>query len=91
MRCSSKTIYKMPNKDIKTLSALPLNNPSKDPRGYEAYQQHSTLVAADRLINSVQHKLLLIGLSAALFSFLLLIAMFLEDKSLQLTIHAKRH
>ncbi|KAI3725006.1 hypothetical protein L1987_64777 [Smallanthus sonchifolius] len=35
MRCSSKTIYKMPHKDIKTLSALPLNNPSKDPRGYE--------------------------------------------------------
>ncbi|KAI3827897.1 hypothetical protein L1987_01986 [Smallanthus sonchifolius] len=35
MRCSSKTIYKMPNKGIKTLSALPLNNPSKDPRGYE--------------------------------------------------------
>ncbi|KAI3815516.1 hypothetical protein L1987_15187 [Smallanthus sonchifolius] len=35
MRCSSKTIYKMPNKDIKTLSALPLNNPSKDPRGIE--------------------------------------------------------
>ncbi|KAI3827989.1 hypothetical protein L1987_02078 [Smallanthus sonchifolius] len=35
MICSSKTIYKMPHKDIKTLSALPLNNPSKDPRGYE--------------------------------------------------------
>ncbi|KAI3808128.1 hypothetical protein L1987_24071 [Smallanthus sonchifolius] len=35
MRCSSKIIYKMPHKDIKTLSALPLNNPSKDPRGYE--------------------------------------------------------
>ncbi|KAI3671929.1 hypothetical protein L1987_87126 [Smallanthus sonchifolius] len=35
MRCSSKTIFKMPSKDIKTLSELPLNNPSKDPRGYE--------------------------------------------------------
>ncbi|KAI3810754.1 hypothetical protein L1987_20376 [Smallanthus sonchifolius] len=35
MRCSSKAIYKMPHKDIKTLSELPLNNPSKDPRGYE--------------------------------------------------------
>ncbi|KAI3687002.1 hypothetical protein L1987_80692 [Smallanthus sonchifolius] len=35
MICSSKTIYKMQHKDIKTLSALPLNNPSKDPRGYE--------------------------------------------------------
>ncbi|KAI3784191.1 hypothetical protein L1987_43285 [Smallanthus sonchifolius] len=91
MICSSKTIYKMPHKDIKTLYALPLNNPSNDPRGYEAYQQHSTHVAADRLISSIQHMLLLIGLSAASFSFLLLIAMFLEDKSLQLTIHAKRH
>ncbi|KAI3821302.1 hypothetical protein L1987_08866 [Smallanthus sonchifolius] len=35
MRCSSKAIYKMPHKDINTLSELPLNNPSKDPRGYE--------------------------------------------------------
>ncbi|KAI3802332.1 hypothetical protein L1987_30462 [Smallanthus sonchifolius] len=35
MRCSSKAIYKMQRKDIKTLSELPLNNPSKDPRGYE--------------------------------------------------------
>ncbi|KAI3744844.1 hypothetical protein L1987_57939 [Smallanthus sonchifolius] len=35
MRCSSKAIYKMQHKDIKTLSELPLNNPSKDPRGYE--------------------------------------------------------
>ncbi|KAI3819402.1 hypothetical protein L1987_13236 [Smallanthus sonchifolius] len=35
MRCSSKAIYKMPHKDTKTLSELPLNNPSKDPRGYE--------------------------------------------------------
>ncbi|KAI3811039.1 hypothetical protein L1987_20754 [Smallanthus sonchifolius] len=95
MICSSKTIYKMPHKDIKTLSALPLNNPSKDPRGYEvervAYQQHSTHVAADRPTSSIQHLLLLIGLSAASFSSLLLIAIFLEDKSLQLTIHAKRH
>ncbi|KAI3825020.1 hypothetical protein L1987_06495 [Smallanthus sonchifolius] len=65
MRCSSKAIYKMPHKDIKTLSELPLNNPSKDQRGYEAYQQHSAQVAADRLISSIQHKLLLIGLSAA--------------------------
>ncbi|KAI3819638.1 hypothetical protein L1987_13479 [Smallanthus sonchifolius] len=64
MRCSSKTIFKMPSKDIKTLSELPLNNPSKDPKGYEAYQQHSTLVATDRLISSIQHLLLLIGLSA---------------------------
>ncbi|KAI3695286.1 hypothetical protein L1987_78281 [Smallanthus sonchifolius] len=65
MRCSSKAIYKMPHKDIKTLSELPLNNPSKDQRGYEAYQQHLAQVAADRLISSIQHKLLLIGLSAA--------------------------
>ncbi|KAI3821391.1 hypothetical protein L1987_08958 [Smallanthus sonchifolius] len=35
MRCLSKAIFKMPSKDIKTLSELPLNNPSKDPRGYE--------------------------------------------------------
>ncbi|KAI3683648.1 hypothetical protein L1987_84159 [Smallanthus sonchifolius] len=35
MRCSSKAIFKMPSKDIKTLSELPLDNPSKDPRGYE--------------------------------------------------------
>ncbi|KAI3802280.1 hypothetical protein L1987_30410 [Smallanthus sonchifolius] len=35
MRCSSKAIFKMQPKDIKTLSELPLNNPSKDPRGYE--------------------------------------------------------
>ncbi|KAI3754601.1 hypothetical protein L1987_54388 [Smallanthus sonchifolius] len=33
MRCSSKAIFKMPSKDIKTLSELPLDNPSKDPRG----------------------------------------------------------
>ncbi|KAI3687044.1 hypothetical protein L1987_80734 [Smallanthus sonchifolius] len=93
MRCSSKAIYKMPHKDIKTLSELPLNNPSKDPRGYEveriAYQQHSTLAAAVRLISSIQHLLLLIGLSASLFSSLLLIALFSEDQTLQLTIHAK--
>ncbi|KAI3808049.1 hypothetical protein L1987_23990 [Smallanthus sonchifolius] len=31
MRCSSKAIFKMPSKDIKTLSELPLDNPSKDP------------------------------------------------------------
>ncbi|KAI3695049.1 hypothetical protein L1987_78037 [Smallanthus sonchifolius] len=61
MICSSKTIYKMPNKDIKTLSALPLNNPSKDPRGYEVERvvshmqklQQQTLVATDRLISSI--------------------------------------
>ncbi|KAI3786859.1 hypothetical protein L1987_40889 [Smallanthus sonchifolius] len=35
MRCSSKAIFKMANKDIKTLSELPRNNPSKDQRGYE--------------------------------------------------------
>ncbi|KAI3816011.1 hypothetical protein L1987_15696 [Smallanthus sonchifolius] len=35
MRCSSKAIFKMPSKDIKTLSELPLDNPSKHPRGYE--------------------------------------------------------
>ncbi|KAI3784487.1 hypothetical protein L1987_43586 [Smallanthus sonchifolius] len=35
MRCSSKAIFKMASKDIKTLSELPLNNPSKDQRGYE--------------------------------------------------------
>ncbi|KAI3762435.1 hypothetical protein L1987_52865 [Smallanthus sonchifolius] len=35
IRCSSKAIFSMPSKDIKTLSALPLDNPSKDPRGYE--------------------------------------------------------
>ncbi|KAI3744534.1 hypothetical protein L1987_57617 [Smallanthus sonchifolius] len=35
MICSSKAIFKMPRKDIKTLSELPLNNPSQDPRGYE--------------------------------------------------------
>ncbi|KAI3805368.1 hypothetical protein L1987_27696 [Smallanthus sonchifolius] len=30
MRCSSKAIFKMASKDIKTLYELPLNNPSKD-------------------------------------------------------------
>ncbi|KAI3696212.1 hypothetical protein L1987_79222 [Smallanthus sonchifolius] len=35
MRCSSKAIFKMASKDIKTLSELPLNNPSMDQRGYE--------------------------------------------------------
>ncbi|KAI3786423.1 hypothetical protein L1987_40088 [Smallanthus sonchifolius] len=35
MRCSSKTIFSMPSKDIKTLSELPLDNPSMDPKGYE--------------------------------------------------------
>ncbi|KAI3821199.1 hypothetical protein L1987_08758 [Smallanthus sonchifolius] len=68
MRCSSKAIYKMPHKDIKTLSELPLNNPSKDQRGYEAYQQHSAQVAADRLISSGHPCLLLIGLPAATFT-----------------------
>ncbi|KAI3825205.1 hypothetical protein L1987_06682 [Smallanthus sonchifolius] len=34
MRCSSKAIFKMASKDIKTLSELPLNNPSKHQRGY---------------------------------------------------------
>ncbi|KAI3810666.1 hypothetical protein L1987_20288 [Smallanthus sonchifolius] len=98
MRCLSKKIFKMPSKDIKTLSELPLKNPSKDPRGYEAYQQRSTLIVADRLISSVQHLMLLTGLSAAfnrsvLMLILILVAdsLVLEDKSLQLTIHAKRH
>ncbi|KAI3754500.1 hypothetical protein L1987_54284 [Smallanthus sonchifolius] len=68
MRCSSKAIYKMPHKDIKTLSELPLNNPSKDQRGYEAYQQHSAQVAADRLISSGHPCLLLIGLPASTFT-----------------------
>ncbi|KAI3763353.1 hypothetical protein L1987_53807 [Smallanthus sonchifolius] len=44
MRCSSKAIFKMPSKDIKTLSELPLNNPSKDPRGYEANHQQLWIV-----------------------------------------------
>ncbi|KAI3774243.1 hypothetical protein L1987_48790 [Smallanthus sonchifolius] len=35
MRCSSKAIFKMASKDIKTLSELPLNNPSKEQKGYE--------------------------------------------------------
>ncbi|KAI3807830.1 hypothetical protein L1987_23765 [Smallanthus sonchifolius] len=35
MICSSKAIFKMPSKDIKTLSELTLNDPSQDPRGYE--------------------------------------------------------
>ncbi|KAI3786610.1 hypothetical protein L1987_40421 [Smallanthus sonchifolius] len=35
MRCSSKAIFKMASKDIKTLSELPLNNPNMDQRGYE--------------------------------------------------------
>ncbi|KAI3712444.1 hypothetical protein L1987_71001 [Smallanthus sonchifolius] len=35
MRCSSKAIFIMASKDIKTLSELPLNIPSKDQRGYE--------------------------------------------------------
>ncbi|KAI3762568.1 hypothetical protein L1987_53000 [Smallanthus sonchifolius] len=35
MRCSSKAIFKMASKYIKTLSELPLNNPSMDQRGYE--------------------------------------------------------
>ncbi|KAI3676097.1 hypothetical protein L1987_85696 [Smallanthus sonchifolius] len=56
MRCSSKAIFSMPSKDIKTLSELPLDNPSKDPRGYEtariASHQHQTLVATDMQIIS---------------------------------------
>ncbi|KAI3825143.1 hypothetical protein L1987_06619 [Smallanthus sonchifolius] len=35
MRCSSKAIFKMASKDIKTLSELPLNNHSKDQRGFD--------------------------------------------------------
>ncbi|KAI3754790.1 hypothetical protein L1987_54581 [Smallanthus sonchifolius] len=35
MRCSSKAIFSMPSKDIKSLSEIPFVNPSKDPRGYE--------------------------------------------------------
>ncbi|KAI3821917.1 hypothetical protein L1987_09493 [Smallanthus sonchifolius] len=31
----NKAIFKMTSKDIKTLSELPLNNPSQDPKGYE--------------------------------------------------------
>ncbi|KAI3704153.1 hypothetical protein L1987_74368 [Smallanthus sonchifolius] len=59
MRCSSKTIYKMSHKDIKTLSTLPLNNPSKDPRGYEVerivshMQMLQQQIDADRLISSI--------------------------------------
>ncbi|KAI3676270.1 hypothetical protein L1987_85874 [Smallanthus sonchifolius] len=86
MRCSSKTIFKMPSKDIKTLSELPLNNPIKDPRGYEvariAYQQRSTKVVADRLISGVQHLLLLIGLSAALNRSVLMLILILAADSL---------
>ncbi|KAI3805370.1 hypothetical protein L1987_27698 [Smallanthus sonchifolius] len=84
MRCSSKAIFKMASKDIKTLSELPLNNPSMDQRGYEveriASQQH-------------QHFMLLTGKSSAALDghILLLTSVCLEDKSLQLTIHAKRH
>ncbi|KAI3816149.1 hypothetical protein L1987_15839 [Smallanthus sonchifolius] len=66
MRCSSKAIFKMASKDIKTLSELPLNNPSMDQRGYEverivrnmqklqqqSFSAASTLNAADRQIIS---------------------------------------
>ncbi|KAI3704433.1 hypothetical protein L1987_74653 [Smallanthus sonchifolius] len=35
MRCSSKAIFSMPRKYIKSLFKFPLDNPCKDPRGYE--------------------------------------------------------
>ncbi|KAI3795061.1 hypothetical protein L1987_37705 [Smallanthus sonchifolius] len=87
MRCSSKAIFKMPSNDIKSLSELPLDNPSKDHRGYELLRINlsaadscspadeqlccgqpyllKSRVAADRLLSSIKHLMLLIGQSSA--------------------------
>ncbi|KAI3797765.1 hypothetical protein L1987_33028 [Smallanthus sonchifolius] len=62
MRCSSKAIFKMASKDIKTLSELPLNNPSMDKRGYEVEMIVRNM---QKLQQQRQPKLLRIGFSAA--------------------------
>ncbi|KAI3802088.1 hypothetical protein L1987_30213 [Smallanthus sonchifolius] len=73
MRCSSKAIFSMPSKDIKSLSELPLDNPSKDPRGYETarivthmqkLQQQQQTTAADSTILLLTNKLLRIRLAS---------------------------
>ncbi|KAI3733045.1 hypothetical protein L1987_64260 [Smallanthus sonchifolius] len=62
MRCSSKAIFKMASKDIKTLSKLPLNNPSMDQRGYEVERIVNNM---QKLQQQKQPELLRIGFSAA--------------------------
>ncbi|KAI3815565.1 hypothetical protein L1987_15236 [Smallanthus sonchifolius] len=62
MRCSSKAIFKMASKDIKTLSELPLNNPSKDQRGYEVARIVSNM---EKLQQQKKPELLRIGFSVA--------------------------
>ncbi|KAI3725198.1 hypothetical protein L1987_64976 [Smallanthus sonchifolius] len=51
MRCFSKAIFSMPSKDMKSLSELPLDNPSKDPKGYET----ARIVAHMQKLQQQQH------------------------------------
>ncbi|KAI3725209.1 hypothetical protein L1987_64987 [Smallanthus sonchifolius] len=53
MRCYSKAIFKMPSKDIKSLSELPLDNPINYPRGYELLR--ISLSAADSCFPADEH------------------------------------
>ncbi|KAI3815026.1 hypothetical protein L1987_14678 [Smallanthus sonchifolius] len=69
MRCSSKAIFSMLRRDIKSLSEIPFDNPSKDPRGYETAM--ILLFAADQqlccgyALSAEVQRLLMIVFSAA--------------------------
>ncbi|KAI3755042.1 hypothetical protein L1987_54835 [Smallanthus sonchifolius] len=54
MICSSKSIFSMPSKDIKSLSELPPDNPSKDHRGYET----ATIVAHMKKIQQQRQQII---------------------------------
>ncbi|KAI3732646.1 hypothetical protein L1987_63853 [Smallanthus sonchifolius] len=68
MRCSSKAIFSMPSKDIKTFSELLLDNPSKDPRGYELWIVESCCGSSTMLLIAISDEdqsLLLTGIAKA--------------------------